>query len=707
MKSETGIESAAVSGELGIGSRPGRSLRNWAREIVNCRLCRNLTLAAFTAILVIEVAILIPSYRNYEEDLLSARVDVASQAIITFLKQGESRDVNATALQTLIANSPLAGISMTINGSQLRAGQAVDSPHPADGVLRAAPATAEGMIDLSWGSVPELSGYDVAARVDVSDVPRELVAFVFRILGLSLLIAMFVTAVTMFVVDRMMLSPLLKLRERINRAGKDAEHPMMYVNAPERCDEFGEVEGAFNKMLQQNASYLTRLQTLNQRLDQLLEERTRSLRETEQELEVRTHYDQLTGLANRNLFEEQLDRHFNEGAARAPKREALLVLGLNDFQTLNGVAGHQAGDQVLREIARRLSVYSSDQGHIARLGGDIFGLLVAGPKRYGAGGLEASISAIIEACQAPIKIGRNVYECEISAGVAVSPWDGNDAKTLLSRAEIAMQRAKKSQGERIQFFAEEFGNQVHRRQEIIRDLKVAARKQQLQLHYQPQFDQLRRCVGYEALVRWHHPLQGLISPAEFIPLAEETGLILGIGDWVLEDAIGRLAGWIEHGFEGRMAVNLSAVQLSDPQLCDRIEKLLTRFGVGADRLELEITETALMNDVDRAMATLERFRVLGLELAVDDFGTGYSSLAYLKALPVSRIKIDRAFVVGLPGNEQDETLCRTIITMAHSLGCEVIAEGVETEDQAIWLIAAGCDELQGFLLGRPALKGFS
>lgn len=682
------------------------SLREWARQLLDCRLCRNLTLAAFVAILAIEAAILIPSYRNYEENLLRQRVDVATQAVVMFLATKGPQPITAQMLNDLLADSPLTGISMRVGANSVAAGKAVVQPGLADAGLRGLPRSAAGEINLAWQDDARLTEYEVRGRVDVGGVHGELVAFVWRILGLSLLIAVFVTIVTMAVVDRMMLSPLLKLRERITRAGTDAQHPMAYVRPPERCDEFGEVEGAFNNMLKQNATYLERLTNLNGRLDQLLEERTRSLRRTEQELKIRTLYDQLTGLANRNLFEEQLDRHFSVTEPGAANSEALLVLGLNDFQALNGLAGHQTGDRILQEIARRIAAHSSGHDYVARLGGDIFGVLVMAPDQRRGDSLEARISAIIESCEAPVRIGQNDYECEVSAGVAVSTLDGRDASTLLSHAEIAMHRAKKSSNQRVQFFASELGDQMHRRQGMLRDLKAAIQNHQLQLHYQPQFDRRRQRVGYEALLRWQHDRLGPVSPAEFIPLAEEAGLIEGLGDWVLEQAISRLAVWAGQGFSGRVAVNVSALQLSDEKLGQRIEELLTRFGVSPAQLELEITETALMDDVQLAMATLEQFRAIGLQLAVDDFGTGYSSLAYLKALPVSRIKIDRAFVTGLPDSEQDEVLCRTIITLAHNLGCEVIAEGVETEAQAEWLVRADCDELQGFLLGKPALKGF-
>lgn len=708
MKPGFGPEATVGEGESALhrAAYSERTLAGWARQLAGCRLCRNLTLAAFLAILLIEVVILIPSYRNYEEDLLSQRVAIASQAVTTFLNNARGQSIDPEDLETFLASTPLTAVSLSKDGVTYRAGEAIIRSQPADGLLRTVPRTPDGGIDVAWGPDPAMSGYDVHGRVDVSNVPSELVAFVFRILGLSLLIAVFVTAVTMFVVDRMMLSPLLQLRGRISRAAGDTEHPLKYLTPVARCDEFGEVEDAFNSMLKQNASYLARLQLLNRELDQLLDERTQTLRATEQELEIRTLYDQLTGLANRNLFEEQLDRHFDNPGRHESGKEAVLVLGLNDFQALNGLAGHQAGDRVLQEIARRIAGYSADHGHVARLGGDVFGLLIGEQERYAFDNLQTTISAIIESCEKRVQVGGKSYECEVSAGVAIAQLDGRDARTLLGHAEIAMHRAKKSPSQRVQFFTPEFGAQVQHRQELIHSLKSAIENQQFHLSYQPQFDRLRQCTGYEALIRWNHPILGPVSPAEFIPLAEEIGQIVRIGDWVLEKAVATLREWVRQGFAGRMAVNVSALQLHDSGFADRIAKQLERFGVDASQLELEITETALMDDIDRAMATLIRFRELGLALAVDDFGTGYSSLAYLKALPVSRIKIDRTFVIGLPDNEQDEALCKTIISMAHAMGCEVIAEGVEAEAQASWLAQAGCDELQGYLLGRPDETGF-
>lgn len=699
--SDPGAVALAGKGAITASRSRWAAFRHWGSQILACRLCRNLTLAVFLAILVIEALILVPSYRNHEENLLRQQETIARQAITAFLatKGSELKQAHVTQL---MGATGLLGLQLQVNGDTFAAGEPVVNPGPAEARLRDLERVKANALDLQWSQGEWLMDYPVAARLDVSGISGELWAFVLRILGLSLIIALFVTVVTMVVLDRMMLSPLLRLRARITQAGEDAEHPLDYIRPTERCDEFGEVESAFNQMLMQSDSHLHRLSTLNAELDQLVAERTQSLRATEQELKIRTWYDQLTGLANRPLFEERLNRYLATfDPRRPPWQGALVMLGLDDFQTINGLAGHAAGDRMLQEIARRLGRHSRERGHVARLGGDIFAVLLTNLAKPDSEELQSEVQAIARAAMAPVLQAGRELQCEASIGVAVIPADGQDSPTLLRHAEIAMQRAKKSHDTSVQFFSRTLSKQVRQRQEVLKDLKVAIANQQLRVHYQPQFNQVRQCVGYEALVRWQHPERGMMPPSEFIPLAEETSLILKIGEWVLDHAMATAKRWLKQGFTGRIAVNLSVQQLMQDGLVGLVASKLAEHDLRPNQLELEITETALMADVDRALAVMRELRGLGVQLAVDDFGTGYSSLAYLKQLPVSRIKIDRAFVMGLPANEQDAILCRTIVNMAHGLGCEVIAEGVETEAQAQWLIDIECDELQGFLLGRP------
>ncbi|MDT8427780.1 MAG: EAL domain-containing protein [Pseudomonadales bacterium] len=671
----------------------------WFLQMAACRLCRNLTLAAFIAVLIIESIILIPSYRNYEENLLRNREQVLRQSIDIFLLSSTDRP-DPELLLTLLAEDGLTGVNLIAPNQTLSAGEPVTLPGDASGALRQLERPSLNRIDLFWPENSLHRNYRVEVRLDISTVQAELAAFVFRILGLSVLIAAFVTLVTMAVMDRMVISPLLCLRNRITAAGADAKNPLNYIEPTARNDELGEVQTALNQMLEQNGTYLQQLQALNNELDQVLSDRTRSLHATEQELRIRNWYDQLTGLANRSLFEKSIDRVLSD-PAQAHQTGFVLMLGLDGFQAINGIAGHETGDLILQEIGRRLSRFTRDKRHVARLGGDIFAIVLTRDESHKYFSLEMEIQNLIESCTAPIPVGDNNFQCDVSAGVAFFPSDGDNAAILLQHAEIAMLRAKKSEDNAIEFFTADFGEQIQYRQEMLKDLKNAISNGELQLHYQPQFDSHRICVGYEALLRWQHPERGMVSPAEFIILAEESGLIIAIGNWVIDEACRTMKTWLDKGFQGRMAINLSALQFRDKALVSYIAEKLKAYQLPARHIELEITESALIQDIDQALSVLNEFAQLGIDIAIDDFGTGYSSLAYLKKFPMRRIKIDQAFVTGLPDNEADTVLCQTIVSLAHNLGCQVIAEGVETEAQALWLINVGCDELQGFLLGRP------
>ncbi len=673
-------------------------VRKWAQLMATCRICRSLTITAFLAILLIESIILIPSYRNYEEDLLRTRESIARQSIDTLLST--SNTIQLSQLQTLLNTAHLLGLRVH-NGEQwMSVGDPVLSPQNTSGRLRDISQESPDAIDISWEKGLLDSDFSVEAKLNLQGISEELYQFVIRILGLSLLIATGVTIVIMRVIDRMMLSRLMRLRSRITSAGADSQNPLLYISPLEDQDEFGEVEEALNQMLGHNADNLEKLTTLNMELDQLLAERTQSLRATEQELEVSNWYDQLTGLANRNLFEESLRRYFQQSKT-FDQEGALIMLGIDDFRAINGLEGHNVGDLILREIASRLNTFAHEKGLISRLGGDLFAILISGEKGHFLSQLTDQVNELLRSCQATIVVNTIEIVCEMSAGVARFPADGNDGATLLQHAEIAMHRSKQSEDNAVEYFAEAFGYEVQKRKDLTKDLKNAVTNQEMQLVYQPQFDSFRNCVGYEALIRWNHPTKGLISPSEFIPIAESTGLIHPIGSWILEEAITTLQKWSTGGFCGRLAVNISAHQMRNIELASYIGGLLERHQVHPSLLELEITESAVMQDVDRALIILNELKDLGIDIAIDDFGTGYSSLAYLKQFPVSRLKIDRAFVMGLPSNEQDKILCQTIIDLSHNMGFKVIAEGVETEQQAQWLINNRCNELQGFLLGKP------
>jgi diguanylate cyclase (GGDEF)-like protein len=440
-----------------------------------------------------------------------------------------------------------------------------------------------------------------------------------------------------------------------------------------------------------------------QRANQLLSAIARQhsqRRAAESHLQRMSQFDPLTGLPGRSLLQQQLE-HLLRDAARSEGRVAVLCLGLDDFNSINEKHGYQAGDRLLLAVAERLRALDKRLASLARLGGDQFVLVQIGFQHsYQVAELAQQV---LDALARPQSIAAQPISLGVTIGITLSPDDGDDAERLLQRAEQTLTLAKQGDRQRYQFFVASIDREIRRRRQLEQDLRQALQGDQLELYYQPQLSSAsQRVTGVEALLRWRHPQLGFVPPDQFIPLAEQSGLILAIGDWVLERACRQLREWHALGLEGlRMAVNLSTAQLRSEQLPRQVIGLLQRHGLPPYSLELEVTETGLMTNVDQAARQLHSLRLAKVLLAVDDFGTGYSSLSYLKSLPLDKIKIDRSFVRDLPHNEDDAIIARTIIQLAHSLNMQVIAEGVETAEQEDYLRAQGCHEGQGYLYCRP------
>ncbi|WP_449446745.1 EAL domain-containing protein [Thermomonas brevis] len=412
------------------------------------------------------------------------------------------------------------------------------------------------------------------------------------------------------------------------------------------------------------------------------------------ELSHLAHHDSLTGLPNRRLL--QL---FLEDAARGGRRLAVVVLDLDRLRGVNDTFGHALGDQVLRASTQRLQARLPADGFLARLGGDEFAALLPGAT---AGDAETFALDAQEAFTRPLLGGTSPTVLTISVGIALAPIDGDDADTLLRHAELALYEAKRLGTGRRQFFQPALSTGAAQRLALETGLRMALPRQQFRLHYQPQVDlRTGALAGVEALLRWEHPELGLIPPAQFIPIAEETGQIEEIGQWVLLEACRQLRAWDDAGLGvAGMSVNCSVQQLDADRLPTQVAAILAATGIAADRLELEITESVLMRDPEHAIVVLQALKAQGIRLAVDDFGTGYSSLAYLRRLPLTRLKIDRAFVSGIGNDPGDEEICRTVIALAHNLGLETLAEGVEHAHEAAFLREGGCALAQGFHYAR-------
>ncbi|MBJ7375747.1 MAG: EAL domain-containing protein [Sphingobium sp.] len=480
--------------------------------------------------------------------------------------------------------------------------------------------------------------------------------FGFGALGLLLAIA------GAFAASRRLARPIIAL-EAAARQVSAGEHAQVEV---ETRDEIGRLARSFNRMVT-------------------------AVEERERQIAHMAFHDSLTGLANRTLLREQialaLQRH---GGADF----ALFCLDLDNFKSVNDTLGHPTGDALLCEVATRLAE-TCPQGFVARLGGDEFAVIV----QDGSGAADQTGRAIVQALTRPFTVNGHRIVTGGSVGIALAPQDGQDATSLLKNADLALYRAKHDGKGSHRFFENAMDAEAQARRAMEVDLHDALRNGELELHFQPLFGLSQNCVtAFEALMRWNHPVRGLVSPIDFIPLAEETGLIIPIGEWALHEACRIATTW---GDDIRVAVNVSPVQFRSSTLNSIVLQALARSGLEPQRLELEITESLFIDNVEATLASLHSLKVLGVRVALDDFGTGYSSLSYLRSFPFDKLKIDRSFIVDLLANKGATAIIRAITTLADALGIETTAEGVESSEQLDILRSEGCNQIQGYLFSRP------
>ena len=424
------------------------------------------------------------------------------------------------------------------------------------------------------------------------------------------------------------------------------------------------------------------------------------------------YYDVLTELPNRSRFHERLVETLDV-ASRTSTSFALMFLDLDQFKRINDTLGHAVGDELLRIVAQRLtrvlrvdeatgpSRGSAPERDVCRQGGDEFVVLLGGvaTEEHAA----RAARRVLDTLAQPIRLSTQEVFVSASIGIVLYPRDGNNLDTLLRNADVAMYNAKAEGRNRHAFYRESMREATAQRLSLEHDLRRAIEAEQFVLHYQPQIDVTTGAVvGVEALVRWNHPTLGLLPPSEFIPVAEEAGLIMAIWEWVFVTALIQHNDWVQDGLPPiAVGVNLSSVQFADAALAARVQEIAQVVGVPLDCIELEITESALMGDFDTALATLNALREMGVAIAIDDFGTGYSSLSYLRRLPLRKLKLDIAFIRDAVESDEAAAIVAAIISIANSLKLDVVAEGVETQAQCDFLVESGCTTMQGYLLSRP------
>jgi diguanylate cyclase (GGDEF)-like protein len=457
---------------------------------------------------------------------------------------------------------------------------------------------------------------------------------------------------------------------------------------------FQRVEAAVRRALEHHSLLATKRRHENH-LEELVMQRTA-------ELNHLTYHDVLTDLPNRILFEDRLTQALIL-AERNHQPLGMLFLSLDGFKKVHDTLGHAIGDRLLQKVAERLRASAHQGETVARFEGDEFALLLTQ-----IGGTEGEdvvevIFQINESLQLPFIIDDHELFITISIGISLYPNDGADAPTLLKNADAALYRAREQGGNNYQFYTADMNAKAMKRLSLENSLRRALERSEFEVYYQPVLDiNTRKIVGMEALLRWHHPELGLVQPAEFIPLAEDTGMIVPIGEWVLRTACTQSKSWQEAGFASlSLAVNLSARQFQQQNLAEVVVRILQETGLNPHNLELELTESSIMKNAESAVRTLGELKAMGVKIAIDDFGTGYSSLGYLKRLPIDILKIDRSFVSDVTTDPDDAALVMTIITLAHNLRLKVVAEGVDTEEQLSFLHLLRCDEWQGYLFSRP------
>jgi len=438
---------------------------------------------------------------------------------------------------------------------------------------------------------------------------------------------------------------------------------------------------------------------LDARLEARTAELARSLTLANQELTQLALHDTLTDLPNRTLLADRIEQAIAKVAEQGGCF-ALMFIDLDGFKPVNDAFGHHVGDLLLKAVAARLRGHLHSQDTLARIGGDEFVLLVELQEPNDA--MDVAVKQV-NLVSRPFRVAEHDLQLTASLGIVLYPGNGQDQHELLRNADAAMYHAKSAGKNGYSFFDVSMNSNARQQLQLLQDLRQALEQRQFRLHYQPKFDaQACQPIGAEALLRWEHPQQGLLLPDRFIGLAEKTGLIIPIGEWVLDEACRQMRQWLDQGHQGwRMAVNLSAIQFCHAGLVESVARALRENGLPANCLTLEITETTAMHDADASLTVLQRLSDMGVDLSIDDFGTGYSSLMYLKRLPANELKIDRGFVRDLEQDSDDAAIVSAIVALGQALGLRIVAEGVETDKQQDFLTRLGCDSLQGYLLGQP------
>ena len=688
--------------ELNTTIRKGEkhSFKFYPSRIWSSRINWRIAITCFFTVLLIQCAIITFLLHSYEKHQLVGLKEVGRSelmSMITAQNQATSKKdfpVSRIEAERLFSSSKITGISIfASNLAHLQSHgqktilqlQDVASGEFKNNYLSPSGATYEVVLRPDDLNRP----YIAILQFDTTYIKGDVFEYVQEAVLIILLVSLFVTIVIVISVGNFLLSPVLFMRENLLRAIENPENPKVEDSPFATNNEIGESIDLATKLIKQNAENIRRIKSA-----------------AEDKIHKLAYYDTLTNLPNRTYFLQSMVKLGHGEDGKTMSRFCVVTIDLDHFKDINDTMGYNIGDAILRAVGKRLRSSLPETAIVARIAEDEFSVAMPLTKDVTDGReIGVRISNVIKS--SPFKVFTEDFQVRASVGVSTFPDDGTDVEQVLKNSDIALNRAKEEGRDLVKEYSEDFDRAVQQRFQILRNLRDALEHDQLLLHYQPQID-LRdgRIIGAEALIRWWKPdgsKEGgsFIPPIEFIPIAEQSGLIVPIGEWVLKTACESAAIIQEKGYDMRIAVNVSGAQFYQSNLIGYVENTIADSGLKPSNLELEVTESVFMDDISHAITTLRNLHGLGLELAIDDFGTGYSSLSYLRQFPIDRLKIDQSFIRNALNNPDDASIARTIIRLGHSLNLKVIAEGVETYEQQAFLSEENCDEVQGYLYAKP------
>jgi len=672
---------------------------NSSPKIWHSRLSWRIVLAVFLTIMTVQASILALTLKNYQEqqlfDLRENALNIISPMLATKVANSFSSPITYDQQQRIMSMTTINGMAIYSTNYNLLslAGEPASLIILSDNDIGKTYLSDDRMYYEVVFRPRDLGGrpYYIVSRLDSTKAMDKVAQYVRQSIIIMFLLSAFVTTILMIALGKWLLEPIIFLRDNLSLAIANPESPSINRSPYDTKDEIGSAIAASEELIKQNAKNLRQVKTAAQ-----------------SQIHKLAYYDVLTNLPNRTFFIQKLSEYVRQANTDNTNIERLAVIAvdLDHFKDVNDSMGHNVGDAILGAVGRRLKSSLPESAVVARTGEDEFAVTyVMNTDLITAKDVGEKIRSIIS--HEPFRVFNESFQVRASIGVSTFPDDALDPDQVLKNADIALNRAKEDGRDCIREYLEDFDKAVQARFQMLRDLRNALEHNQLTLNYQPQLDlRTGRIIGAEALLRWFKPDNSkeggkFISPAEFIPIAEQSGLIVPIGEWVMEQACIEAKKWHDAGQPIRIAVNVSGEQFQQSDLVAFTKSVLEKTKIEPRLLELEVTESAFMEDIQQTIKTLKELHALGVELAIDDFGTGYSSLSYLRQFPIDRLKIDQSFIRNALNNSDDAAIAKTIIALGRSLNLKIIAEGVETAEHEQFLISEGCDEVQGYRYSRP------